>query len=582
MIDSREIALKSETQFDVVVVGSGAGALMTAIRAVDEGLTVLVVEKTALVGGTSAVSGGAIWIPDNHDMASHGLSDSVESAFNYVKACAQGLSTNERVLAYVETARHMARYLEKIGVPYRAMPRYADYYPYMANAMQGGRTMDPADFDAAKLGLSALTQLRQTNPGQKILGRVLINAFEARKLIAREPGAKGLAIRILLGYWLDLLWRFKTPRDRRLTGGQALMAGLFTALRQRKIPLWLDSPMQSLQHEDGKVKGIIVLRDGKPLAVHARKGVMLAAGGFERSQAMRQKHLPQPSNQAWTATPVECNTGDAIDAGAQVGGALHLMSHTWGVPTLQVQNEEKFRGVFVERSMPGCLVVNIHGVRFVNESCPYPEFQQAMFADHAKNQGAIPAWIIFDAQFREKYPMGPLLPGEAYPDKKLPPSWLGTQFWRDETLEGLARQIGVNAQGLITSVQRMNEFARTGNDLDFGRGSNAYDRYYSDDSVQPNPNLAALSKGPYYAMQLFPGDIGTKGGLLTNLDAQVLDALGQVIPGLFCVGNNSASVMGPSYPGAGATLGASMSFAYRAVASMAGQPMPLERVDLLS
>ena len=178
--------------------------------------------------------------------------------------------------------------------------------------------------------------------------------------------------------------------------------------------------------------------------------------------------------------------------------------------------------------------------------------------------------------------MGPLLPGEAYPDKKLPPSWLGTQFWRDETLEGLARQIGVNAQGLITSVQRMNEFARTGNDLDFGRGSNAYDRYYSDDSVQPNPNLAALSKGPYYAMQLFPGDIGTKGGLLTNLDAQVLDALGQVIPGLFCVGNNSASVMGPSYPGAGATLGASMSFAYRAVASMAGQPMPLERVDLLS
>ncbi len=568
-------------QFDVVVVGSGAGALLAAIRAADEGLSVLVVEKADVVGGTSAVSGGDIWIPDNHDMARHGLTDSIDAAFRYVKACARGLASDDRVLAYVETARQMARYLAQIGVRYRAMPRYADYYPHVEHSMPGGRTMDPIDFDAARLGLDGLALMRDTNPGQKILGRALINAFEARTLVAREPGAKGLAVRILLRYWLDLPWRFKTRRDRRLTGGLALIGGLLTALRQRKVPVWLKSPLQTLLIEDGEVVGVVVQRDGKPLRVRTRKGVMLAAGGFERNQAMRERYLPQPTDQAWTTTPVGCNTGDAIAAGARAGAALHLMAHTWGVPTISVPKEEKFRGVFVERSMPGCMVVNAHGQRFVDESCPYPEFQQAMFADHAKTGGAIPAWVVFDADFRRKYPMGPLLPAEAVPDRKLPADWLGTLYWRDATLEGLARRIGVDARGLVASATRMTEFARTGRDLDFDRGGNVFDRYYGDDSVEPNPNLAPIAKGPFYAMKFYPGDIGTKGGLLTDRDAQVLDDKGLPIPGLYCVGNNSASVMGPSYPGAGATLGPAMTFAYRAVAHMVGKPIPLERQDLL-
>ena len=571
----------NQQQFDVVVVGSGAGALLTAIRAADEGLSALVVEKADVVGGTSAVSGGGIWIPDNHDMARHGLRDSIDAAFRYMKTCARGLAGDDRVLAYVETARQMARYLEQIGVPYRAMPRYADYYPHIEHSMPGGRTMDPADFDAARLGLGGLAQLRDTNPGQKLLGRILINTFEARTLVARESGAKGLVLRILLRYWLDLPWRFKTRRNRRLTGGLALMGGLFTALRQRKVPVWLESPMQSLLVENGKVTGVVVQRDGQPVTVRARKGVMLAAGGFERNQAMREQYLPKPTDQAWTATPVGCNTGDAIQAGAQAGGALHLMAHTWGAPTISVPREEKFRGIFIERSMPGCMAVNACGERFVDESCPYPEFQQAMFADHAKTGGAIPAWIVFDAEFRRKYAMGPLLPAEAVPDRKLPADWLGTLYWRDDTLEGLARQIGIDARGLAASAARMNDFARTGKDLDFDRGGNVFDRYYGDDSVGPNPNLAPIAKAPFYAMKFYPGDIGTKGGLLTNCDAQVLDEAGRPIAGLYCVGNNSASVMGPSYPGAGSTLGPGMTFAYRAVAHMVGKPIALERTDLL-
>ncbi|HPO20711.1 MAG TPA: FAD-binding protein, partial [Rubrivivax sp.] len=273
--------------------------------------------------------------------------------------------------------------------------------------------------------------------------------------------------------------------------------------------------------------------------------------------------------------------GDAIRAGQAVGGSLHLMAHSWGAPTLFVPKEEKYRTLFIERSLPGCLVVNARGERFVNESCPYPEFQQAMYAEHARMGGAIPAWIVFDAEFRRKYPIGPLAPGEAVPDSRLRKSWLNTVYYKDDTLAGLAAQIGVDAAGLSASVAKMNDYAKSGVDADYARGGNVFDRYYGDDHVKPNPNLAPIATGPFYAIRLWPGEIGTKGGLLTDIDARVLDAQGRVIEGLYCVGNNSASVMGPSYAGAGSTLGPAMTFAWRAAAHMAGQPIALQHRELL-
>jgi 3-oxosteroid 1-dehydrogenase len=570
-----------ERDFDLIVVGSGAGALLAAIRAADEGLAPLVIEKTALVGGTSAISGGGIWIPDNHDLPRAGLRDSVDEAFRYVQTCARGLASDERVLAYVETAREMARYLDRIGVRYRCMPKYADYYPGLPGARPGGRTMDPRDYNARRLGVEALELLRPTNPGQLIFGRMQMNAFQARSILARERKAKLLITWIMLRYSIDYPWRRKTRRDRRLTGGQALMGALFAALRQRSVPLWLDTSLRSLVQEGGRVTGIVVERDGQALTLRARKAVLLAAGGFERNQAMREQHLPKPTDQAWAASPPLCNTGDGHAAGQAAGATLHLMAHTWGVPTLFVPKEEKYRPLFIERSLPGCLVVNARGQRFVNESCPYPEFQQAMYADHARTGAAIPAWIVFDAEFRRKYPIGPLAPGEAVPDQRLRKSWFNTVYWKDDTIEGLAGQIGVDAAGLAASVATMNDYARTGKDLEFDRGGNVFDRYYGDVSVKPNPNLAPIGKPPFYAMKLYPGDIGTKGGLLTDRDACVLDEAGRPIAGLYCTGNNAASVMGPSYPGAGSTLGPAMTFAYRAVAHMAGKPIALERVDLL-
>jgi 3-oxosteroid 1-dehydrogenase len=572
---------QSDTEFDVIVVGSGAGALLAAIRASDEGLKALVIEKTALVGGTSAISGGGIWIPDNHDMPKAGLRDSIDVAFGYVKSCAKGLASDDRVLAYVETARHMARYLTQIGVPYRCMPHYSDYYPAVEGALPGGRTMDPVDFNASKLGLEGLDMMRPTNPGQLIFGRMNINAFQARSMLARERKSKFMLMWIMARYFLDYPWRNKTRRDRRLTGGQALIGGLLTALRKRKIALWLQTPLESLVTENGRVTGVVVQKDGQSVRLQARQAVILGAGGFERNQAMREANLPQPTNQAWTATPPDANTGDAIRAGAAVGAQLHLMAHTWGVPTLMVPKEEKFRPMFVERSLPGCMVVNARGERFLNESGPYPEFQQAMFANHASTGGGIPAWIVFDATFRANYPIGPLMPAAAVPDSRLRKSWLNTVYWKGETLPELASQIGVDPAGLVASAARMTEFARTGKDLDFDRGGNVFDRYYGDTNVRPNPNLAPIAKGPFYAMKLHPGDIGTKGGLLTDRDARVLNEAGQVVAGLYCIGNNSASVMGPAYPGAGSTLGPAMTFAFRAIAAIKGQPLPLERTDLL-
>lgn len=570
-----------QQEFDVVVVGSGAGALLAAIRAADQGLKALVVEKTALLGGTSAISGGGIWIPDNHDMPKAGLRDSVDAAFRYVKTCARGLASDDRILAYVETAREMARYLADIGVPYRCVPSYSDYYPTLEGAMPGGRTMDPLDFNAAKLGLKDLELLRPTSPGQLILGRMHINAFEARTMLARERKAKFVLMWMMARYYFDYPWRSKTRRDRRLTGGQALLGGLFTALRQRGVTLWLNTPMVSLTQDGARVSGVVVRRDGKEVTVRARRAVVLGAGGFERNQAMREQYLPKPTDQAWVATPPDANTGDTIRAGAAVGGALHLMAHTWGAPTIFVPKEEKYRAMFVERSMPGCMVVNARGERFLNESGPYPEFQQAMYANHEKTGGAVPAWIVFDANFRANYPIGPLMPAMAVPDSKLRKSWLGTVYWKGETLQELAQQIGVDPKGLQASAQRMSEFARTGKDLDFGRGDNVFDRYYGDVNVRPNPNLAPIEKGPFYAMKLHPGDIGTKGGLVTDRDARVLREDGQPVEGLYCVGNNNASVMGPSYPGAGSTLGPAMTFAYRAIAHIMGRPMALQRTDLL-
>jgi 3-oxosteroid 1-dehydrogenase len=554
-------------EYDVIVVGSGAGGMTAALCCQSQGLSALVIEKQARYGGTSAVSGGGIWIPCNDDIPSCGGTDSPEEALGYLKTLTRGEVPLPRLEAYVRNAVGMVRFMaQRFGIRFRAVKKYPDYFPEHGGK-PGYRTMEPFDFDAAKLG-EELQRLPLQFPTTLLMGRISMDQVEAHVLFTRGPGWIGLMLRMVLRYWLDLPWRLRSPRDRRQVLGQALVASLRHAMLERKLPLWLETGMESLAWENGRVAGVNVERKGERFRLTARRGVILAAGGFEANQQMREQYLPQPTSAAWSAAP-PINHGDAIRAGQALGAATAFMDLTWGSPTVAVSSDRPACGIFVERALPGSVVVNKAGRRFVNEACPYTEFVYAMHAEQARSGGGVPCWLVFDATFRHKYPMGPLLPGQIQPDKALPKDWLDRVYYRADTLEALAARIGVDAAGLAETVRVFNGNAARGEDPQFNRGGNVFERYYSDPSVKPNPCLGPLLKAPFYAARLDAGELGTKGGLLADEAARVLREDGSVIPGLYAIGNCSAAVMGRTYPGPGATLGPAMTFAYIAAHEIA-------------
>ncbi|WP_085677307.1 MULTISPECIES: FAD-binding protein [unclassified Pseudomonas] len=563
---------QSQTQYDVIVVGSGAGAMTSAVFLADQGFSVLVLEKSDKFGGTSAISGGGIWIPNNHYFARQGGNDSVEQAHRYLDAAAGGQVDPARLQAYLDNAPKMIEALTRCSrVRYAVAAKYPDYYPHLPGALPGGRTLDPELFDSSLLG-AELDNLRKPSPSTLLMGRIAWTARDAHKAMARGFGWRLLILRLMLRYKLDFKWRRISRFDRRAALGSSLVCSLRRSLMDRNVPLWLNSDFRELIVEQGRVSGVRIYREGRELALQARHGVILASGGFEQNQALREQYLPKPTRMAWSATPPGNNTGAALQAGLAQGAATALMDWAWWAPTIAVPGEDKPRGIFAERAFPGAIVVNGEGRRFVNEAAPYLEFVDAMHRDNASTGGgSVPAWVIFDGHFRFNYAMGPLMPAQVMPDSRLRPEWRDTLYWKADSLEALAGKIGVDAQGLVSTVAKVNDYARTGVDLDFGRGGNVFDRYYGDCNIKPNPCLAPLRKGPYYAMRLDAGDIGTKGGLLTNAQAQVLREDGSVIAGLYAIGNCSASVMGTSYPGAGGTLGPAMTFAYVAANHLAAK-----------
>lgn len=553
---------------DVLVVGSGAGAMTAALRAHDLGLQVLLVEKSDRYGGTSAISGGGIWIPDNHRIAALGGQDSPQEAIRYIKTVTRGLVDDARIEAYVANARKMVEYLDRqTRVHFEAQPEYADYYPEVEGGKSGYRSMDPLPFDARALG-DDFELMRAPSGNTLMLGRMSMTMKEARVMICRAPGWVRATLKVMWRYWSDIPGRLRTRRDRYLTLGNSLIAALRCSLRDRQVPLWLESPLQALIEENGRVIGATVLRDGRPLRIQVRRGVILGAGGFERNQAMRNQYHPQPSQANWSATPPN-NTGDAIRAGQALGAATALMDHSWWAPTVHVEGEEKPRALFVERALPGCILVDSAGTRFVNEAAPYTDIVYAMYANHSEQKSSIPCWLVFDADYRHKYPCGPLLPGYAQPDRQLSEQ-VRRGIHKADNLAELARDIGVDARGLVDTVAHFNAMAEAGRDSDFGKGDSVFDRYYGDPGVKPNPCLAPLQRAPFYAMRIDAGDIGTKGGLQTDAHARVLDGNGQPIDGLYAIGNTAASMMGATYPGAGSTIGPAMTFGYLAANHIGG------------
>jgi len=536
--------------------------MTAALRARDLGMDVLVVEKSDRYGGTSAVSGGGIWIPCNHRIAALGGQDSAQEAIRYIHTVTEDLITDGRVEAYVEHGRRMVEYLEANSrVRFEAQPEYADYYPEVPGGKPGYRSMDPLPFDARELG-DEFARMREPSPGTLMMGRVGMTMKEARVLLCRGPGWVGLTLKILWRYWRDLGGRLRSRRDRFLTLGNALVAALRRSLLDRQVPLWLEAPLQGLVEEDGRVVGVELLHKGRPLRVHARKGVVIAAGGFERNQAMRSQYHPQPSQSQWSATP-PYNSGDGIRAGQALGAATALMEHAWWAPTTHVEGEEKQRALFVERTLPGCVLVDAAGQRFVNEAAPYTDIVYAMYGHDSEQARSVPCWMVFDAEFRHKYPCGALLPGYAQPDSRLPKHLHG-YYHKADSIAALAAAIGVDGAGLERTLERFNRYAALGQDPDFHKGESAFDRYYGDPTVLPNPCLAPLLKAPFYAVQINAGDIGTKGGLLTDVHARVLREDGSAIEGLYAIGNSAASMMGTTYPGAGSTIGPAMTFGFLA------------------
>lgn len=557
-----------DQEYDVVVVGSGAGGLATALSCAQLGLSVLTIEKSEVYGGTSAVSGGGIWIPCNDQIESVGGNDTREEALTYLKHLTRGEVPDSKLETYVDSARQMVRDMaQHHDVHFKSIAKYPDYFPNEPGGKPGYRTMEPAVFDLSNLG-DEFENLREPYKSTLVMGRMGMTQVEAHTLMSRSPGWIRMTIRMVWRYFTDFAWRKRTWRDRRGKLGQSLIGQLRHAMQKFDLPLWLNTGFESLIQKDGRVVGVRLDKNGKNMNIAASRGVVLACGGFESNQEMREQYLPKPTQALWSVAP-GCNHGEGIRAGRDIGAALGFMSLTWGTPSVVVPGMTNAAGLFMERQLPGCIAVDQNGERFVNEALPYTEFVYAMLEARGENGVNGDCWLIFDGTFRKKYPMSPMMPASIQPDKKLPPDWENKVYWKASSLAELADKIGVDAKGLQQSVARMNGFAATGEDEQFGKGDDVFQRYYGDPSVKPNPCLAPVDKAPFYAVRLTPGEIGTKGGLLTDESARVVREDASVIEGLYAVGNCSAAVMGRTYPGPGATLGPAMAFGWLAAKNLA-------------
>ncbi|WP_342374414.1 FAD-dependent oxidoreductase [Myxococcus stipitatus] len=538
-----------EVEADVVVVGAGAAGLMAALTASDAGARVVVVEKTDKLGGTAAISGGVVWIPNNHRMARLGISDSREAALGYVRKLADGRSEDGPLGAFIDTAPAMFRFLEA-RTPVRLQPLgvYPDYHSEFAGGRTGGRSLDPGLFDAHRLKEWKDSLRRGPLPGTA----ALTVAEAAEWGVFTRP--RELPIDVL------------TERARQgLVGyGAALVGGLLEALLERGVELRPGVAGRELVVDARRVVGLRAERAGQSLLFRARRGVILASGGFEWNKSMASRFLAGPLTHPLSPP---ANEGDGLTMAMALGADLGNMSEAWWCPALAIPGESYegqplSRADFSARCLPHSLLVNRAGRRFANEAQNYNDLVKTFFTfDPVRYERPnLPAWLIVDQSFRDRYVLGSLLPGSATPP------WLT----KADSLEELARRIQVSPEGLVDTVNRFNPPAREGEDPLFHRGGTAYERFHGDRAHQPSPNLGPVERPPFYALQVFAGALGTKGGVRVDAHARVLRVDGSPIDGLYAAGNVMASVMGAGYPGAGSTLGAAMTFGFIAARHAVG------------
>ena len=543
--------------FDFVIVGSGAASFCAALVVKAAGKEPLVLEKTEVVGGSTAMSGGVLWAPDNPLLARDGVPDSQAKALTYLTQfgdCGPGASAARRK-AFVAQSPKMVEFLLAHGLKFKRMQGYSDYYDERPGGTAEGRTLIAELFDLNELG-PWKSRLR---PGL-IPSPIGFDESLKMVLIKRTWIAKWLAIKVAFRSALQ-----KLTGRHLVSAGYALQGRMLQAAVKAGVQIRTDAPVQELLVEGGRVVGVRVTWNGVERRIGARRGVLINAGGFSHNKEMRERYQPKPASIDWThANPGD--TGEMIQEAMRIGAAVDLMEEAWWIPTAFPPKPHRAPRVMVltDTAKPHCIVVDGAGQRYMNEAASYMEVGQKMYRRHAQAQ-AVPSWMILDSRHRRNYFLAHQMPGVT------PREWLDSGFLKKaDTLEGLAAQCGLDAASLTATVARFNGFARRGVDEDFGRGARQYDQWFADPTHKPVPTLGGIEEAPFYALQIFPGDVGTAGGIVADEFARALRPQGEVIKGLYAAGNSTAGVTGRFYVGAGASVGASMTFGFIAAQHAVG------------
>lgn len=543
----------ADSEVDLLVVGSGTG-LAAALAAHELGLSVLVVEKSSHVGGSTARSGGALWLPASQVIEECGGTDPSRRAHTYLEAVVADSAPQQRSTAYLDNLPATVDMLRRT-TPMKLFwaKEYSDYHPEAPGGSAAGRTCECRPLDTSILG-EYLPDLRPGVMEVKIPMPTTGADYRWLNLMSRVP-RKGLpTVLKRLAQGLGGLALGK----RYAAGGQALAAGLFAGAIRAGIPIWLDSSLTELVTEGDRVTGAIVEHGGQRLAVTARRGVVLAAGGFDHDMDMRRKFQSESlgSNLSLGA---ESNTGDAIRLGQDAGADIALMDQSWWFPAVAPLPGSAPAVMLAERSLPGSFIVDHNGHRFANESADYMSFGQRVLELEASGTPVESMWIVFDQKYRNSY----VFAAELFPRMPIPQTWYDAGIAvKADSFDDLATKMQVPVEDFVATVTRFNENAFAGEDPDFERGRSAYDRYYGDPTVTPNPNLRPLVKGPFYAVKMVLSDLGTCGGLRADDRARVLREDGTVIDGLYAIGNTAANAFGHTYPGAGATIAQGLVYGY--------------------
>ncbi|HMN43646.1 MAG TPA: FAD-dependent oxidoreductase [Povalibacter sp.] len=571
--------MSTET-YDVVVIGSGAAGAMAALRAADRGLSVLIVEKAHKFGGTSATSGGVLWVP-NHQLTPN--DDNRDKTLAYLDSILGSGVNRERLDAYLDNAPEMAKFIKSLGIPL-AVAAWPDYYATAPSA-RTDRSLICDTFDGRELG-EHFPLMREQYNRFKVLGRYSMDVMEFFSISTRSKGWVRTFLKMGWRYWTDRSTRRITARDRRFTMGAALMGWLYKHVLARRIEIRLDTKLDELVVAHGQVTGVKVNHFGRVYEIGAKHGVVLAAGGFEWNQELRDRFFPVPGLTRHSSSPEDANRGEALIAGMKIGAATEHTESGWWIPTMHLpmasaSNFEEIHQAAFDVGRPHSVCVNRNGVRFVDEATGYDEFGKAMVADQLKTGANTPCWLVFDATFREKFTAGGIMPTILMADRKIPPDWWDHYIFRADTLDALAKKIQVPAEALERTVASMNGYAKNGVDPEFGRGGNSYDQMFGDFNVKPNPCLGPIDRAPYYAVAINLGDLGTKGGLKADAQARVLDGSGRPIPNLYAAGNNAGSPFGNCYPGAGGTIGPALTFGFVAANDIAARAKAEEQASRL-